>query len=212
MNWGTDQDVILDGKEKALEETDGAVVPAVSNLKCPLIAQAVEAEAPKDDEPKQVSLEEFLRQKSQRSVPLPAARKAGEGEDASRWGDAQELVKEDEDEENASKVHIFVYRFSYPRILPALPSPSDPSRSRPLPLKSSSLKKAPLSPVKASVVAVAEVSCLRSSISFVGRGGRGGNRGGRGGNTRTEHAATAGAGSKVAGAGFKVDDSDFPSL
>lgn len=75
-----------------------AVTVAVNTSFVFLSVKAIpEPEAPKEDEPVQFTLEEFLRQKeSKKSASLPKQRKAGEGEDA-KWPAGQELVKDDEE-------------------------------------------------------------------------------------------------------------------
>lgn len=67
-------------------------------------APVVEAE-PKPEEPVQLTLDEYRRQQAKRlaQAQLPAVRKAGEGEDASRWGNSQELTKEEEEEETTQE-------------------------------------------------------------------------------------------------------------
>ena len=72
------------------------------------------AEAPKDDEPKQLTLDEFKKLQVRKVAALPAARKAGEGEDTSKWANAQQLTKDD-DEDDSDKVcvSLCVYWYSF---------------------------------------------------------------------------------------------------
>jgi len=95
-NWGNvKEEAAEEAKVASGENEEAATAPAAP------AAEDATAEQPKDDEPKTLSLDEYKRQQqSKRSggPSLPAARKAGEGEDDAKWGDAQELVKQNEDD------------------------------------------------------------------------------------------------------------------
>eukprot|EP00047_Mylnosiga_fluctuans_P013867 m.33904 g.33904 ORF g.33904 m.33904 type:complete len:350 (-) comp5152_c0_seq1:84-1133(-) len=90
-NWGSTKEEI--------EEEVKTVVAEEGNTTAAPADETAAVEAPKDDEPKTLSFEEYKKQQASKrtAVPsLPQARQAGEGEDNSSWANHQ-LVKEDED-------------------------------------------------------------------------------------------------------------------
>lgn len=175
------------GNAKDAHEQQEAVVdsPAVDAESAAPAPASGEAEAPVEDGSQLLSLDEYRRQQKERRAQAPAlpARKAGEGEDKSKWAAGQELVvKEETAEEAAAAAERKVQR---------------------------SAKKQTL---EINVQFQTETSRGGGDDSFRGRGrGRGGSRGGRGG-PRTGSRSDAPKSAGHAAAGFKVSDDDFPSL
>jgi hypothetical protein len=85
-----------DSKEQIAAEAEPATEEPAAN------AEAEAEAAPVEEGPKQLSLEEYRRQQQERraQASLPAPRKAGEGEDLSKWGKAQVLAASKAEEED----------------------------------------------------------------------------------------------------------------
>jgi len=181
-NWGTvkDDEATLQAKPETTEGGDAEATPAAA------AGESAPVEVPEEEGPKQLTLDEFRRQQQERrnQLSLPAARKAGEGEDASRWGQAQELVKEDEgsDAQNSAE------------------------RKNQRAFKKQTVE------INVQFQAEESSSAPRDNSRGRGRGGsRGGpSRGGRGG--RGGRTSGPRPDSKGQSASFQVSDSDFPSL
>jgi len=95
-NWGNVKEEISEEAKVAVGANDEtATAPAAPAAEEGAVEQA------KDEEPKTLSLDEYKRQQQSKRAggpSLPTARKPGEGEDDAKWGDAQELVKQGEDD------------------------------------------------------------------------------------------------------------------
>ena len=182
FNWGNETDTIAEGQSAF--ESGEAHAPAAPT-EAVTVAAVVETEAPKEDEPVQFTLEEFLRQKeAKKTAALPKQRKAGEGEDA-KWPEGQTLVKDDEDKADSKE------------------ETAERKSQR-------SLKKQTV-PIDVKFVSAESAAAPRDS--FRGRGrGRGGFRGGPRGGPRGGHSAPRRTEQQSSSAPYKVSDSDFPSL
>lgn len=191
-NWGNAKDA-KDISTEVLDDTKKEEAPAaeesVSATPAAGEAAPAEAEAPKEEEPKVFSLDEYkLQQQARRAAAhaLPAQRKAGEGEDNARWGDAQELVKNDE-EDAADKIS------------------GEQKTQR-------AFKKQTVSiDVKfaSSEAPAAPRDGFRGGRGGASRGGRGASRGG---SSRGGRSSGPFQGAKSPAAAFQVSDADFPSL
>jgi len=182
-NWGSTKDEIVE-ESKAATEGEAEATPAAA-----VAAVEESTEAPKEEEPKTVSYEEFMKQKESKrsSVPsLPSVRKAGEG-DKTKWEATEQMIVKEEDD-SADKLS------------------SERKSQR-------AFKKQTVAIDVQFPAHERTESSPREGGSF--RGGRGGgagrgaSRGGRGGNTSRPPRSSNGADSKAPA--FNIE-ADFPKL
>lgn len=107
-NWGSHKDIIEEiDKTNELDTTWGEVAekpetPVATEVK-PETGTPTDAETPAvEEEPKQITLDEWRAQRANRQKPQYNLRKAGEGEDPTQWKKMYELNKKKEGEEDDS--------------------------------------------------------------------------------------------------------------